>query len=105
MLLVLTGTAGLFCLNATVIINSKGVLYSHPRFLGIMQSVETVDNHNLLDLVFANFTDLKSVPADSGLVKPDTNHPPMSIDVNLSHVINNLNCEFTCRNFAAINCT
>jgi hypothetical protein len=49
----------------------------------------------MLDLVIANFTDLKSVPADSGLVTPDTYHPPLSIDVFLPHVNNNLNCEFS----------
>jgi hypothetical protein len=59
----------------------------------------------MLDLVFANFTDLKSVPADSGLVTPDTYHPPLSIDVFLPHVDDNLNCEFSYRNFAAGNCT
>jgi hypothetical protein len=45
----------------------------------------------MLDLVFANFSDLKLVPADSGLVMPDTYHPPFSTDVLLPHVNNNLN--------------
>jgi hypothetical protein len=40
----------------------------------------------MLDVVFANFTELKSVPADSGLVAPHIHHPPVSIDVFLSHV-------------------
>jgi hypothetical protein len=44
----------------------------------------------MLDLVFANFTDLKSVPADSGLVAPDKYHPPLNIDVSLPNVNNNL---------------
>jgi hypothetical protein len=57
----------------------------------------------MLDRVFANFTDLKSVPADSGLVKPDAFHPPLSIDVMLFHVNKNLNGEFSYRNFAAGN--
>jgi hypothetical protein len=52
-----------------------------------------------------HFTDLKSVPADSGLLTPDTYHPPLSIDVFLPHVNNNLNCEFSYRNFAAGNYT
>jgi hypothetical protein len=59
----------------------------------------------MLDLDFANFTDLKSVPVDSGLVTPDTYHPPLSIDVFLPHVNNNLNCQFSYRNFAAGNYT
>jgi hypothetical protein len=45
------------------------------------------------DLVFGNFSDLKLVPVDSGLVTPDTYHPPFSIDVLLPHVDNNLNSE------------
>jgi hypothetical protein len=49
-----------------------------------MQWVEAVDSRNMLDLVVTNFTDLKSVTADSGLDKPDTNRLPLSIDVNLS---------------------
>jgi hypothetical protein len=71
--------------------------------LGPRQCVEAVASHNFLDLVFANFTDLKSVPADSGLVKPDTHHPPLSTDVYLPHFINNLNREFSCRDFAVRN--
>jgi hypothetical protein len=59
----------------------------------------------LLEIVSANFTDLKSVPAISGLVKPDTYQPPLSVDVYLSQVKNNLNCEFNYRNFAGKNYT
>jgi hypothetical protein len=59
----------------------------------------------MLDLVFANFTDPKSVPADSGLVTLDIYHPPLSIDVFLPHINNNLNCEFSYRIFAAGNYT
>jgi hypothetical protein len=70
-----------------------------------MFCVEVVDSLNMLDPVFANFTDLKTVPADSGLGTPDTDHPPSSIDVFLHHVNNNLNCEFNYRIFAAGNHT
>jgi hypothetical protein len=55
----------------------------------------------MLDIVFVNFTDLKSVPGDSGLVTPYTYHPTLSINIFLPHVNNNLNCEFSYRNFAA----
>jgi hypothetical protein len=48
---------------------------------------------------------VKPVPADSGLVKPDSHHPPLSIDIYLPHSTNNLNCEFSYRNFAAGNYT
>jgi hypothetical protein len=57
----------------------------------------------MLDLIFANFTDIKSVPTHSGLVTPDTYHPPLSIDVFLTHVNNNLHCEYSYQNFAAGN--
>jgi hypothetical protein len=59
----------------------------------------------MLDLVFANFTYVKAVPTDSGLVMPDTYHPPLCIDVFLPHVNINLNCEFSYLNFAAGNYT
>jgi hypothetical protein len=72
MLLVLTGRAGNLCVTATLILNSGGLLYTSPRFLGLGQCVQAVNNHNLLDLVFGNFADLKPAPADSGLVKTDT---------------------------------
>jgi hypothetical protein len=49
----------------------------------------------MLDLISANFPDLKMVPANSGLVTPDTYHPPFSIDVLLPHVNNNLNSEIS----------
>jgi hypothetical protein len=62
---------------------------------------EAVDSLNILDLVCTNFTVLKSVPADSGLVTPDIYHTPLSIDVSLPHVNNKLNCEFSYRIFAA----
>jgi hypothetical protein len=55
----------------------------------------------MLDPVFANFTDLKSVPADSGFATPNIYHPPLSIDVFLPQVNTNLNCEFSYQNFAA----
>jgi hypothetical protein len=81
-------------------------IYTSTFFLGPRQCVEAADSHNLLDLVFANFSDLKPVPADSGLVKPDSYHPPLSTDIYLPHITNNLNCEFSFfRNFAAGNYT
>jgi hypothetical protein len=60
----------------------------------------------MLDVVFANFADLKFVLADSGLVTPGTYHPPLSIDVFWPHVNNiNLNCEFSYQIFASGNYT
>jgi hypothetical protein len=54
-------------------------IHTSTCLLGLRQCVEAVDTLNMLDLVFANFTDLKSVPADSGLVAPDKYHPPLNI--------------------------
>jgi hypothetical protein len=59
----------------------------------------------MLDLVFANFSDLKLVPADSGLVTPDIYHPPFSMDVLLPRVNNNLNSEFSYQIYSTRNYT
>lgn len=69
-----------------------GAVYTSTCLLGLRQCFEPVDSHNFLDLVFANFTDVKSVPANFGLVSPYIYHPPLSIDVCLPQVNNNLNC-------------
>jgi hypothetical protein len=77
-------------------------IYTSRCFLGLRQYVEAVVTLNMIDLIFAHFTDIKSVPTHSGLVTPDT-YPPLSIDVFLPHVNNNLNCEYNYQNFAAGN--
>jgi hypothetical protein len=53
--------------------------YTSTSLLGLRQCVEAGDSVNTLDLLFANFSNLKLVPADSGLVMPVTYHPPFSI--------------------------
>jgi hypothetical protein len=68
-------------------------IYTSTCLLDLRQCVEAIDTPNMLDLIFANFTDLKSVTADS----------PLSIGVFLTHVNYNLICEFSYRNFAAGN--
>ncbi|PNF41595.1 hypothetical protein B7P43_G11563 [Cryptotermes secundus] len=78
-------------------------IYTSTCFLGLWQCVEAVDIINMFDPVFANFTQLKYVAADSGLVAPDIYHPPLNIDVLLPNVNSNLNCEFSYQNFAAGN--
>jgi hypothetical protein len=75
-------------------------IYPSTCLLGLRQCVEAVDALNMLDLVFANFTDPKSVPANSGLVAPDLYHLPLSTDISLPHNNNNNNnnnlyCEFS----------
>jgi hypothetical protein len=66
-------------------------IYTSTSLLGLGQCVEAVDTLNMLDLVFANFTDLKSLRTDSGLITPDTYYPSLSIDRYLLHVNNTLN--------------
>jgi hypothetical protein len=81
-------------------------IYTSICLLGLRQCVGAVDSHNMLDLVFANFTNFKLVPADSGFVTPDTYHPPLAIDVKLlPHINNNSNSQFSYRIFAAGNYT
>jgi hypothetical protein len=81
-------------------------IYTSTCLLGLRQCVEAVDSINMLGLVFANFTDLKLVPVDSGLVTPDTYHPPFSIDVLLPYVNNNnLKSEISYRIYSAGNYT
>jgi hypothetical protein len=50
-----------------------------------------------------DFKHLKSLPANFGLVKPDSYHPPLIIDVSLPYVNKYFNCEFSYQNFAAGN--
>jgi hypothetical protein len=45
------------------------------------------------------------VPADSGLITPDTYHLPFSIDVLLPNINNNLNSVFSYRIYSAGNYT
>jgi hypothetical protein len=45
------------------------------------------------------------VPANSGLVTPDTYHPPFSIEVLLPHINNNLNSEISYPIYSADNYT
>jgi hypothetical protein len=80
-------------------------MYTFTCLLALRQCTEAADTLNMLDLVFVNVTDLKSAPVNPGLVTPDTYYPPLSIDVFLPHVNNNLNCEFSYRNFEAGNYT
>jgi hypothetical protein len=72
---------------------NRGAIYTSTCFLGLRQCTEDVDSPNLLDPFFVNFTDLKSVPADSGLVVPDTYRPPLNTGAFLPHVNYNLNSE------------
>jgi hypothetical protein len=78
-------------------------IYTSTYLLGLRKCAEAVDSLNIIDLVFANFTDVKSVPADSGLDTPDFLYITLFwVLISLfPHVNNNLICEFSYRNFAA----
>jgi hypothetical protein len=51
----------------------------------------------LLDLDFTTFNDYNITSPDSGIVKPDTYHPPMVIGIGLPLVNLTKNCEYTYR--------
>jgi hypothetical protein len=80
-------------------------MYTFTCLLGLRQCVEAVDSSNILEVVFANFTDLKFVPANSGLVMSDTYHRSLSIDIFLPPINTNLNSEFSNLIYAAGNYT
>jgi hypothetical protein len=82
MLLASTGRLGHFYLNVTIVLSSRGMLYTPPHLLGLRQCIEAVDSINMLDLDFVNLI-------------PDTYHLSLSINVLLPHVNNNLNSEFS----------
>jgi hypothetical protein len=63
-------------------------IYTPACLLGLRQLVEAADNLFLLDLVFNNFLDLTSAPADFGLIKPETYHPPLILRTYLQHFPN-----------------
>jgi hypothetical protein len=49
----------------------------------------------LLDLAFTNFGDIDISFPDSGIIKPDTYHPPMVIGINLPLVSPTEICDFS----------
>jgi hypothetical protein len=81
------------------------VTYTSTLLLVLRQCVEAAGSINRLDLVFANFSDLKLVPAHSVLFTPVTYNPPFIVDVLLPHVNNNLNSEISYLIFSAGNYT
>jgi hypothetical protein len=54
-----------------------------PYFLGLGQCVDADYSSNMLDLVFSNIADLHITFPDTGMVKPDVYHPPLSIEMPL----------------------
>jgi hypothetical protein len=79
MLLVLTGEEGHIYHYYSEL--KEDAMYTSTCLLGLRYCVEALNSHNWLKLIFANFTDLKSLPADSGFVKPDNYHSPMRVRV------------------------
>jgi hypothetical protein len=47
------------------------------------QCIDTVGSSNLIDLNFSNLSDLGITPVDPGLIKPDSYHPPLIINICL----------------------
>jgi hypothetical protein len=57
------------------------VVYRAACFLGLSQHNLTIQNKNLLDLVFANFSCVNVTISNLDLVEPDVLHPSLVIDL------------------------
>jgi hypothetical protein len=73
---------------------SGDAIYTSTCLLNLQQCIEAVGSSSLLDLVFTNFSDYDITFPDSGIIKPDTYHPPMVIGITLPLVNPTQNCEF-----------
>jgi hypothetical protein len=76
-------------------------IYASTCLLNLHQCIDAVDSSNLLDLIFSNFSDIGITFLDSGIIKPDTYHPPLVIDVILPLVSPTQNCDYSYRNYAS----
>jgi hypothetical protein len=80
---------GFNCLTTTIILNSGGnAVHTTPCLLGLRQCTKLLTAITCLTYFFANFTDLNSVPADFGFMKPGTYNPPLDTDI-LSPLVTN----------------
>jgi hypothetical protein len=75
--------------------------YTSTCLLDLRQRIDTVGSSSLLDLAFTNFCELNINFIDSGIIKPDTYHPPFVIDVFLPFDASTRNCEYSYRKFAS----
>jgi hypothetical protein len=57
------------------------VIYTSTCFLRLGQHVDADYSSTMLDLVFYNITDLHITFPNTGVVKPDVYHPPLSIEM------------------------
>jgi hypothetical protein len=64
-----------------IIIIRGEVVHSAACFLGLSQHNLTIQNKNLLDLVFDNFSCVNITISNLDLVEPDTLHPSLVIDL------------------------
>ncbi|PNF43033.1 hypothetical protein B7P43_G08782 [Cryptotermes secundus] len=76
-------------------------IYTSTCLLNLQQCIDSVGSSNLLDLVFTNFNDYNITFPDSGIIKPDTYHPPMVIGISLPLVNPTQNCEYSYRKYIA----
>jgi hypothetical protein len=67
------------------------VVHSAASYLGLSQYNLTIQNKNLLDLVFANFSSVNVTISNLDLVEPDALHPPLVIDPS-SIIVSSLSC-------------
>jgi hypothetical protein len=60
------------------------VIQNAECFLGLSQYNLKIQSKNLLDLVFASFSDVSVSNSYIDLVEPDTFHPSLVIDLSIS---------------------
>jgi hypothetical protein len=74
--------------NSHYYIKIRGdVVHSAACFLGLSQYNLTIQNKNLLDLVFANFSCVNVTISNLYLVEPDAFHPSLVIDLSSTVVV------------------
>jgi hypothetical protein len=84
MSLVLIGKAACLVKIVSCILNLGELLFTPPLVFLIWDSVCDADySSNILDLVFSNITDFHITFPDTGMVKPDVYHPPLSTEIPL----------------------
>jgi hypothetical protein len=62
----------------------RGGIQNASCYLGLKQCIFTVSDVNLLDLVFSNSRNVTVAISDFELVVPDSYHPPLCTDLNVT---------------------
>jgi hypothetical protein len=76
-------------------------IYTSTCLLDLRQCIDTVGSSSLLDLAFANFSELHINLIDSGIIKPDAYLRPFVVDIFLPFDTSTHNCEYSYRKFAS----